>query len=100
MRKVANISDKIEFKNGSYIIGVDLAKGEDMCFVNGDVQTPNVRGKRAEIVWYDDGFGNKKWYHRLLLDLQFAIEDIKDWTKRKYRSIIKLGGKIKSEFKR
>lgn len=95
----------LEFKNGSRILGVDLAKGNDFSIVDGkaveNTACKNSRGNRAEIVWYDDsGYGNKKWYHKFLLNLEFAIEDIKDFTRRKYHSVIKLGRKIKNKIKR
>ena len=45
---------KLEFKNGSEIIGVDLAKGKDKTVIC------NVRGNRANIIIYDDWFGRQK----------------------------------------
>ena len=52
---------EIKFKNGSYIMGVDLASTDAQYIVDGKV----VRGQRANLFVYDDMI-TPKWYRRWL----------------------------------
>ena len=76
--------NKIEFKNGSCIIGVDLANDSKI-----------VRGNRSKIIWVDFKYmklENRKfireqikimklkWHQKLRIELDFIWEDIKDWV--------------------
>lgn len=78
------MSDKIEFKNGSYIMGVDL--GND---------GKNVRGERSKIIWVDSKYLKQenrkfqrdyvnelklKWYQKLRIEIDFIWDDIKEWV--------------------
>ena len=53
--------NEIKFKNGSYIMGVDLASTDAQYIVGGKV----VRGRRANLFVYDDMI-TPKWYRRWL----------------------------------
>ena len=53
--------DKIEFENGSYIMGIDLASTDAQYIADGKV----VRGQRANSFIYDDMI-TPKWYRRWL----------------------------------
>ena len=55
----------LEFNNGSYIMGVDLARGDNVCVINGEVQNENSRGNRANLIIYDDMI-KPKLYRKLL----------------------------------
>ena len=74
---------KIELKNGSCIMGVDLANDSKI-----------VRGNRSKIVWVDSRYmkqENRKWvreqikemklnwYQKLRIELSFVLDDIKEW---------------------
>ena len=76
--------DKIEFENGSYIIGVELAK-----------DNKNVRGERSKIIWVDSKYLKQenrkfqrdymnelklKWYQKLRIEIDFIWDDIKGWV--------------------
>ena len=77
------MNNKIEFKNGSYIMGVDLASDSKI-----------ARGERSKIVWVDSRYmkqENRKWvreqikemklnwYQKLRIELSFVLDDIKEW---------------------
>ena len=76
--------NEIKFKNGSYIIGVDLAK-----------DNKNVRGERSKIIWVDSKYLKQenrkfqrdymnelklKWYQKLRIEIDFIWDDIKEWV--------------------
>lgn len=76
--------NKIEFKNGSYIMGVDLANDSKI-----------VRGNRSKIIMVDSEYMKQenrkwireqikamklKWHQNLRIELDFLWEDIKDWA--------------------
>jgi len=75
--------DKIEFENGSYIIGIDLANDSKI-----------VRGNRSKIIWIDSKYMQQqnrkwireqvkimklKWHQKLRVELDYLWEDIKNW---------------------
>jgi len=75
--------NKIEFENGSYIIGIDLANDSKI-----------VRGERSKIIWVDGKYLKQenrkfqlnymnelklKWHQKLRIEIEFILEDIKDW---------------------
>lgn len=78
------MSDKIEFKNGSYIIGVDLANDSKI-----------ARGERSKIVWVGSKYLKQenrkfrrnymnelklKWHQKFRIEIEFIWDDIKEWA--------------------
>lgn len=75
--------DKIEFENGGYIIGIDLANDSKI-----------VRGERSKLVWVDNKYLKQenrkfqrnymnelklKWHQRFRIEIEFMWDDIKEW---------------------
>lgn len=76
--------NKIEFKNGSHIMGIDLANDSKI-----------VRGNRSKIIMVDSKYmkqENKKWireqikimklkwHQKLRIELDFIWDDFKEWV--------------------
>lgn len=62
------MGSKIEFKNRSYIIGVDLANGDDVCIVNGEVvsrRENNMKVVKLLKVECDSYMGFRYSYHEM-----------------------------------
>ena len=72
----------LEFENGSYIIGIDLANDSKI-----------VRGNRSKIIWIDSKYMQQqnrkwirgqikimklKWHQKLRIEIEFILEDIKE----------------------
>jgi len=63
--------DKIEFENGGYIIGIDLANDSKI-----------VRSNHSKLVWINFRIkdlipSDYKWHQKLRLKLSFVLDDIK-----------------------
>lgn len=78
------MSDEIKFKNGNYIMGVDLANDNKI-----------VRGERSKIIWVDSKWTKQenrkfqrnymnelklKWHQKLRIEIDFIWDDIKEWV--------------------
>jgi len=75
---------KIELKNGSCIMGVDLANDSKI-----------VRGNRSKIVWVDGRYLKQenrkfqrnymnelklKWHQKLRIEIEFILLNFKEWV--------------------